>query len=69
MGEERPGDLGKMEELFEKRRQGKAESCIEPFLAKIGSIVRQFLKGHKLAIYQEDGYAIWDMKVISKLLL
>ena len=57
-----------MEELFEKRRQGKVEPYIELLLAKIGSIMRQFLKGHRLAIYQEDGDAIRHMKAISKLL-
>ena len=45
------GDFGEVKELFEERRQREEEPCIELLLAKISSIVRQFLNGHRLAIY------------------
>lgn len=61
-------DLGEMEELFEKRRQREAKPCIELFLAKISSIVRQLLSGHRLVVYQENGDVVRDAKTISKLL-
>ena len=61
-------DLGEIEELFEKRRQRKAEPYTELILAKICSIVRWFLNGYRLVIYQEDGDLVRDMKTIPKLL-
>lgn len=62
------GDLGEIEELFEKIRQGEAKPFIELFLAKVGSIVRQLLSGHRFAVYQEDGDIVWDVKAILELL-
>lgn len=62
------GDLGEIEELFEKIRQEEAEPFIELLLAKVGSIVRQLLSGHRFAIYQEDGDIVRDVKAILELL-
>lgn len=64
-----PGDLGKMEELFEKGRQREIEPNVELLIAKIGSIVRQLLSSHRLIIYQEDGDVVRDIEASSKLLL
>lgn len=62
------GDLGEIEELFEKIRQGEVEPFIELFLAKVGSIVRQLLSGHRFVVYQEDGDIVWDAKAVLELL-
>lgn len=61
-------DLSEIEELFEKIRQGKAEPFIELLLAKVGSILRQLLSGHRFVIYQEDGDIVWDAKAVLELL-
>lgn len=62
------GDLGEIEKQFEKKRQGKAEPFIELLLAKVCSIVRQLLSGHRFAVYQEDGDIVRDAKAVLELL-
>lgn len=62
------GDLGEIEELFEKIRRGETKPFIELLLAKVVSIVRQLLSGHRFAIYQEDGDIVRDAKVVLELL-
>lgn len=61
-------DFGEVKELFEERRQREEEPCIELLLAKISSIVRQFLNEHRLAVYQDDGHVVRDAKAIPELL-
>lgn len=44
-------DLGKMEKLFKQRRHREMEPYVELLLVKVGSIMRQLLSGHRLAIH------------------
>ena len=61
-------DLGEIEDLFEKIRQREVELFIELLLAKVGSIVRQLLSGHRFIVYQEDGDIVRDTKAVLELL-
>ena len=53
--------------MSEGRRKKEAEPDIKLLIAKVNGVVRLFLSICEITIYQEHGYAVWNVKTLPEL--